>query len=207
MIREDKSDMTLREALLTTEAQLCEAGIEEAPVEAQWILAEVLSMKRFELFLSRTKELTVKESHRLDKIIKRRQRREPLAYIIGSTDFRGHTIRVSRDTLIPRPETELLVDEALALLRNGTGTQRVLEPCTGSGCVSVALASEFEGVEIIAIDISAGALTLARENAICNNVGKKIDFIRGDLLSPVKEGTDFDLIAANPPYIPDLEME
>ncbi len=190
-----------------TESALVEAGTEEARIEAQWIVAEALGMKRFELFIHPHRRLTEKERARLDEIIERRKGREPLAYITGFTDFRGHIIKVTKAVLIPRPETELLVDEALRILEKGNGPQRVLEPCTGSGCICVALASEFEAICIVAVDISPHAIALAGENARCNNVADKICFLCGDLLLPVKKEETFDLIVANPPYIQDLDMK
>jgi len=201
-IMAQKKGMTVREALKLTEKKLLEARTEEAPVEARWILAEVLGVKMFEVFMSPLRELTRCETKKLSEIIERRARREPLAYILGYSDFRGLKIKVKEGILIPRPETELLVDEALMVMNKGRGTQRVIEPCTGSGCVSVALAREFEKVHIIAIDISAEALELAHDNAIINGVDKKISFLRTDLLLPFKRHAAFDLIAANPPYIP-----
>lgn len=205
---EQHESLTIEEALRLTEAALSEADTEEASVEARWIVAEVLGIKMFELFMNPRKELTETERSRLGEIVRRRERREPLAYITGLTDFRGHLIKVSEAVLIPRPETELIVDEALSILAKGTGRQMVLEPCTGSGCIAVALSAECEAIKkIVAIEIDPSALAIARENALRNNVANKIDFLLGDLLEPVKKTPLFDLIVANPPYIPRSDME
>ncbi|MFQ5480471.1 MAG: peptide chain release factor N(5)-glutamine methyltransferase [Thermodesulfobacteriota bacterium] len=207
MIKNKNKENSLREALKKTEASLSSAGITEAAIEAEWILAEVLQIKRYEIFLQPGRVMTEDELKNLNKIIKRRERREPLAYITGRADFRGFTIKVSEATLIPRPETELLVDEALGALEKGGGPKLVLEPCTGSGCISLALAAEFhEAIKIIACDISKDALLIARENAACNNVEDKISFLRGDLLMAIKPDGAFDLIVANPPYIRETDM-
>jgi release factor glutamine methyltransferase len=203
----NKDELTVKDAIQLAERDLREAGTGEACIEAEWIVAGALGMKRFELFMNPLQKLDKKERKRLDEILKRRKKREPLAYITGFTDFRGFIIKVSKAVLIPRPETEILVEEALSILNKGVGKQRVLEPCTGSGCVSVAIAGEFRAVKIAAIDISADAIKTARENAALNNVADKINFLRGDLLRPFKVRAAFDLIVANPPYIKALDMD
>jgi len=202
-----EKEITVRDAIKLAVRELTEAGTGEAGIEAEWLLAEVLGMKRFELFLNPLQMLDKEERKRLGEILKRRKKREPLAYITGFTDFRGFIIKVSKAVLIPRPETEILVDEALSILNKGAGEQRVLEPCTGSGCVSVAIAGEDRAVNITATDISAEAIKTARENAARNNVADKISFLRGDLLRPFKDFAVFDLIVSNPPYIKTLDME
>ncbi len=207
MKKDNKEEITISAALQMTESALLEAGTAEAAVEAQWILVEVLGVKRFELFLKAEKTIKDDELKRLREIIERRRRREPLAYIIGHTDFRGHIIKLSRDTLIPRPETELLVDEALAVLQgSGAGLKKVLDVCTGSGCISLALAAEFEKISITSTDISFEALTIASENASCNKVTDKIKFIRADLLTAINKDAAFDLIISNPPYIRESDI-
>jgi len=207
MKRDKTENFTVGAALKTTESALFKAGITEAAVEAQWILVEVLGVKRFELFLRPKTALSVHNQERLNEILRRRAQREPLAYIIGHTDFRGHRIRVTRHTLIPRPETELLVDEALSILRTGDdSTMNVLDVCTGSGCISVALGAESKRLSITALDISEKALAVAHHNAVGNNVADKIHFIRGDLFYPIKNKNNFDLIVSNPPYIPENDM-
>jgi len=202
-----KDNITVRAAINLAEGELTEAGTGEAGIEAEWIVADVLGMKRFELFLNPIQRLNKEELKRLNEILERRKEREPLAYITGFTDFRGFIIKVSKAVLIPRPETEILVDEALSILNKGVGEQRVLEPCTGSGCISVAIAGEVRAVNVAAVDISAEAIKVARENAARNNVADKINFLQGDLLRPFKDGAAFDLIVSNPPYIKTLDME
>ncbi len=200
-------NITVIEAITLAKKELTMAGTEEAGIEAQWIVSEVLGVKRFELFLNPLRSLDDAEQKKLDEILKRRKAREPLAYITGFTDFRGSIIKVTKAVLIPRPETELLVDEALSILNNGEGPKTVLEPCTGSGCISVAIAREFADVSITAIDISPEALNVARGNASRNKVAEKIRFLQGDLLRPLKKDQSYDLIVANPPYIPDPDMK
>jgi len=202
----EKEEITVKDAIKHAERELIEAGTGEAGVEAEWIVAGALGMKRFELFLNPLQRLDKEERKRLGEILKRRKKREPLAYITGFTDFRGFIIKVSKAVLIPRPETEILVDEALSILNNGVGEKRVLEPCTGSGCISVAIAGEDGAVKVTAIDISAEAIKTARENAARNNVADKINFLQGDLVRPFRDDAAFDLIVANPPYITTLDM-
>ncbi len=209
MLENKEKEITVIKALKMSESALARAGITEARVEAEWILADVLSVKRYELFLSPQRILSRDERRVLDSIIKRRVCREPLAYITGKADFRGFAIEVSEATLIPRPETELLIDEGLSLLNKKAGPIRVLEPCTGSGCISVALGAEFCGelIKSIALDISSEALLVARHNATRNNVADKISFLCGDLLRPIKTEPFFDLVVCNPPYIRSQDMD
>ncbi len=195
--------ITLRQALSLTESSLARAGIEGAVTEAEWILEEILGLKRFELYLEAGRRLTQEERERLGDIIRRRVRREPLAHILGAVDFRGQRIGVSGDVLIPRPETEVLVEEALGVLKKEGGPWLVLEPCTGSGCVSVALGAEYGDIRIIALDISMAALDIAQKNARACGVKEKIDFLRADInCPPLKERPVFDMIISNPPYVP-----
>ncbi len=198
--------MTVQGALAFLRRALVEAGIDksEAEAEAQWILADLLGMKRFEVFLHGGRLLSPTQRQRLEEILRRRRRREPLAHILGTADFRGHIIRVSPHVLIPRPETEVLVDAALDMLRETERPALVLEPCTGSGCISIALAAEGgEGLKIIALDISEAALSLARGNARAAGVEEKIRFLRADIRRlPLKVPGRFDMIISNPPYVP-----
>ncbi len=200
--------MTVRHALRYVERALQEAGIEEASIEAQWILADLLGTKRFEVFLQGSRRLTPAETKTLAGILKRRTRREPLAYILGRVDFRGHAIEVSDAVLIPRPETEELVDRALEVLKNTKRPALVLEPCTGSGCISIALALEGGPLSrIIALDISPEAIAMARKNALINAVSHKIDFLLADIQDlPLKNRQTFDIIVSNPPYVPYSEI-
>jgi release factor glutamine methyltransferase len=137
---------------------------------------------------------------RYDALVGRRERREPLAYIIGSKEFWNLSFEVSPAVLIPRPETELLVEAALDRHRRAR-TIRIADVCTGSGCVAIALACERPGARVIATDISADALLVARRNARRLQVASRVNFVTTDLLAGIS-GT-FDLIVSNPPYVPE----
>ncbi len=206
----DEKGLTVKRALHLVSEALVEAGIEksEAEAESQWILAAVLGMKRFEVFLHGGSVLAPSKKERLDEIVRRRQRREPLAHILGAVDFRGHHIRVTPDVLIPRPETEVLVDAALEILGREEGPKLMLEPCTGSGCISIALGAEGgEGLRIVALDISERALALAQENARAAGVEEKIRFLRADIMAlPLREPGPFGMIISNPPYVRSSDM-
>jgi release factor glutamine methyltransferase len=136
---------------------------------------------------------------RYEELVRRRVVREPLAYILGRQEFWGLAFEVSPAVLIPRPETELIVEFALGLLPRGDNPSRVADLCTGSGCVAVALATEVQGARITATDISEAALVVARRNAARHGVADRIKFRRADLLDGLSE--PFDLIACNPPYV------
>jgi release factor glutamine methyltransferase len=135
----------------------------------------------------------------------RRARREPLAYILGTRPFFGLTLRVTPDVLIPRPETEILVEVALAEIAR-TGARRVVDVGTGSGAIAVAIAAHAPEVRVFATDISPAALAVARENAAVCGVAARITFFEGDLLEPVAALAPFDIIVSNPPYIAPEEV-
>jgi release factor glutamine methyltransferase len=139
-----------------------------------------------------------------DALVARRQRREPLAYIIGSKEFWNLSFEVSPAVLIPRPETELLVEAALDRYRPGS-TIRIADVCTGSGCVAIALAYERPGARVAATDISADALLVARRNAGRLQVESRVNFVETDLLAGIS--ATFDLIVSNPPYVPEGDRE
>jgi release factor glutamine methyltransferase len=134
------------------------------------------------------------------RLIGRRGAREPLAYIVGHREFWGLDIEVTPAVLVPRPETELLVESVLEWLGSGTGAVTIGDVCTGSGCIAVALARERPAATIIGLDISSAALAVARANAIRHGVADRIRFVRADLLSGI--AGPFDVLVANPPYVP-----
>jgi release factor glutamine methyltransferase len=144
-------------------------------------------------------QLSFEESEVLKALLKRLEQGEPLPYIIGQWEFFGLKFHVTRDVLIPRPETELLVQEAITWLKTNPFRRRVLEVGTGSGCISISIAKYFANLSISATDISSKALDVARQNADKHGVAHKITFLENDLLDGL-EG-QFDLICANLPYI------
>ncbi|HET6515226.1 MAG TPA: peptide chain release factor N(5)-glutamine methyltransferase [Thermodesulfovibrionales bacterium] len=193
-------------------------GIEDAHKEAELILSACLGIERVSLYRDNPC-LSVVQQEELKSILERRQRREPVQYVIGHVDFCGLRIEVGRGVLIPRPETELIVEEVLKAVKHktadvnyGEGLSRtthrtsptILDLCTGSGCLALALAKHLPESEIFATDISQSALDYAKRNARINGI-RNITFLKGDLFKAVK-GMTFDVIVSNPPYVrrPDI---
>ncbi len=195
---------TVLEILNKTMEFFQKKGVPDARLDAQYILAHGLKMKRMDLYLNFDRPLTAGELDALRPLVARRANREPLQHIIGSTSFRGHEILCDRRALIPRPETESLVDllkERLA----GREKTLIADIGTGTGAIAIATAKEIPGTEVIATDISRDALALARENAEKNSA--QITFYEGDLLAAIPAERKLQAIVSNPPYIPDSAKE
>ena len=179
-------------------------GIDSPRATAEILLAHVLNTKRIDLYLRYDQPLIPAETERFKALIKRRLNREPVAYILESKEFWSMVLRVTRDVLIPRPETECLVEKSLEMLAldSNMKSKLILELGTGSGAVILALASENPRHSYWATDISINAVRVARQNAIQNELNGKIHFITGDWFAPLCSKTGFfDLIVSNPPYI------
>lgn len=176
-------------------------GIENARLEAEWLLCAATGLDRVGLYLNYDKPLNGDELALFRQMVARRARREPLQHILGSQEFCGLEFQVSPDVLIPRHDTETLVEEAL---KRAPGGARVLDIGTGSGCIAVSLARRLPDARVSAIDISGAALEVARANARANGV--EVEFLHGSLLEPVA-GRCFDLIVSNPPYIPSGDID
>ena len=194
-------------ALLTRGRQaLVQAGVGEALLEARLLLAHAMGIESAALLLEPDRAVSASAAQAFEVILARRAGREPLAYITGSRDFYGLRFDVDPRALIPRPETELLVDEAIAVVRAWGDRRRrpstIADVGTGSGAIIVALAVALADTDarFHATDLSAGAIELARANADRHGVGERISFHVGDLLRPLP--TPVDLIIANPPYVP-----
>lgn len=199
----------IREALSLAAKALAEAGVPDPLAEAEYLLTHILKCTRPGLFLDTGRMLTGDEAAAFKAAIERRKKREPAQYIAGDVEFRGHTIKVTRATLIPRPETELAVDEAL-IGAGAVGSGAVIvDLCTGSGCIAVSVAVEFARCRVYATDISSAALEVARENAVLNGVADRVEFLEGDLFAPLPERLEgaVDIIISNPPYVSLPEME
>jgi release factor glutamine methyltransferase len=185
-------------------------GIDSARLDAELLLGCVLGLSREELILAAAKNVSVAESDRYEDLLIRRLNREPIAYITGQQEFWSLDFLVSRDVLVPRPETELLVELAAGHLATANNRElpRILELGTGSGAIAVAVATELPQAQIVATEISPAALAIARRNASRNGVSKAIRFLGGDLFSALDQEieNDFDLIISNPPYIPRDEI-
>ena len=172
-------------------------GLPTAAVDAKLIVAHVLGVSPSGLALERRRVLTTAEQERVSVLAARRAAREPLQYIVGEWGFRRLTLTVDNRALIPRPETETVVERCLALLE-GRDAPRVLDVGTGSGAIALAIADEHPGARVTGIDVSAEALSLARENSA--RTGVAIELLELDLLSGLP-GADWDLVVSNPPYV------
>ena len=180
-------------------ALLAEHGIETARVDAEWIVAHVLGVTRSEL-AARNEDI---DDSPVWPLVERRALREPLAYVLGEWGFRRLTLRSDARALVPRPETETVVERCLELLHD-VERPRVLDVGTGTGAIALALADELEGAHIVATDASAEALELARENA--QRTGLRVDFVHADLRDGLPPGP-FDLVVSNPPYVRPEEID
>lgn len=195
---------TVLEILNKTTTFFQHKGVPNPRLDAQYILAHGLKMKRMELYLNFDKPLSESELEVLRPLVARRAKREPLQHIVGSTSFRGNEIHCDRRALIPRPETESLIDFLKERL-TGKDRYRIADIGTGTGAIAIAAAKEIKGASVVATDISKDALELAKENATANVA--TVEFFQGDLLNALPEGEKFDAIVSNPPYIPDAERE
>jgi release factor glutamine methyltransferase len=193
--------MILADRVARAREAIVAAGIrpQDAALDAEVLARKVLVCDRAGYVVRLRDEEPADFADPYRTLVDRRCRREPVAYILGEREFWGRPFEVTRDVLIPRPETELIVEEALELFPAGRAPGIIIDVGTGSGCLAVALALEFPEARVIATDISAAALDVARRNADNNGVAGRIDFRRGDLLEPVTE--DADLIVSNPPYV------
>jgi release factor glutamine methyltransferase len=238
--------VTVLETIQKSTEFLDKKGIESPRLQTELLLAHVLKMPRLKLYLNFERTLTTAETDTLREFIKRRGQREPLQHITGSASFCGHEIAVNRHVLVPRPETEMLAELGWQFLTERRAPSRLvkadvseqvetvfgaptaLDFCTGSGCIAIAIAAKCPDTKIVATDISADALALARENAAKNNVAGQIEFLQGDGFGALKDGRgerprepvpsdghrsspgvsphQFDLIISNPPYIPSAEI-
>ncbi len=178
-------------------------GLATPRLDAEVLLAEALGMDRVGLYTHYDQPLQPEELARFRKLIIRRLKREPVAYILGKREFWSLSFKVAPGVLIPRPETEVLVAEALKTLAQLDGKEiSILEIGTGSGAISVALARELPAAKVVATDLSPQALALAEENALHHGVQAQIHFLKGDLFQPLPKGSNFNLVITNPPYVP-----
>jgi release factor glutamine methyltransferase len=201
---------TILKLLKWTTAYFTSHHIEQPRAAAEILLAHALNVGRVDLYIQYDKPVESRELAGFKKLIQRRLQREPVAYIVGGKGFWSLDLKVTADVLIPRPETEVLVETALSIIPPGTPSTplKVLDLGTGSGALILALAKERKGHQFYAVDRSQKALTVARENAQRHGLEAVVTFLLGDWFEPVSgRHRYFDLIVSNPPYIssPDLE--
>lgn len=196
---------TIRRVLAWAGDDLKKRGMSSPRLDVELLLGKVLGLDRVGLLIDADRPLDKAELAAYKALHQRRRAGEPVAYLLGVREFYGRPFRVDPRVLIPRPDTEILVEVALARTKHIALSARVLDLCTGSGCVAVSLARERPTTRVLGADISEGALAVARENALrlgAVNAG----FVRSDLYAGVPPGLVFDLITANPPYIPDGDI-
>ncbi len=171
-------------------------------LDAELLLSHVLGCRRVDLYIRHEEVPGPERLASFRDLIRRRRKREPVAYIIGRRSFRDIELRVSPAVMVPRPETEILVDSVISCLKSSTDARRVLDLGTGSGAIALSIAKEFPGIEVWASDVSAEALDMAKENAELLGLKESVQFVKGNRFEPFSGAPPFDLIVSNPPYIP-----
>jgi release factor glutamine methyltransferase len=196
--------VTLIEAIHNAEAKLTTAGIAAARLDAEVLLAYILKKDRAWIITHIHDELDNAACRSFEAALLRRTQREPLQYITGQQEFWGLEFRVTPDVLIPRPETELIVETAIGIVAGPDSQMVIVDLGVGSGCITISLAKELPGARFFAVDKAENALALARENAARHGVSDRIRFLNGDLFQPLEEldiRGRIDIIVSNPPYV------
>ncbi|MFM1768039.1 MAG: peptide chain release factor N(5)-glutamine methyltransferase [Verrucomicrobiota bacterium] len=202
--------MTVLDVIQRSSEFLARRGVDSPRLQAELLLAHVLGLPRMRLYLDFERVLAPPQVDAMRELVRRRGEREPLQHLTGSTSFCGWEIHVTRDVLIPRPETEQLAEQAVRFLRGHRGeAPAVIDWGTGSGCLAIAIAAQCPGAVVDAVDASEAALAVARANAARHGLEARIRFHHGDgfaALPPGRAG-GHDLIVSNPPYIPTRELD
>lgn len=197
---------TVRRIIDATTAFLKTRGSETPRLDTEILLAHVRGCKRIELYTRYDEVLSDEQRSAMRELVRRRAKAEPVAYLVGHREFFSLDFQVTPDVLVPRPDTETLVVELLALAKP-LAAPRILDVGTGSGCIAITAAVNHKGAQVTALDLSEAALSVARENAQRHGVADRIRFLHGDLFAPLAADEMFDLIASNPPYVADSELE
>ncbi|NLW44012.1 MAG: peptide chain release factor N(5)-glutamine methyltransferase [Syntrophomonadaceae bacterium] len=199
-------DWTVQDLLNWTKSRFAGLGIAEPRLEAEVLLAHALNLDRIGLYVQYDRPVNQEERASFREMIRRRVKGEPAAYITGHKEFMSLPFQVDRRVLIPRPDTEILVEESIRLLRGYKGEVRVLDVGTGCGAIAISIARYLPHALVYGVDISEAALEVAKANALLNGVADRVFFCQSDLLDSADFGT-FHLIAANLPYIPSEKMK
>ena len=199
---------TYSEMYISLRNRLRDAGIEAAALEARLIAASAAGKSTEKLLRDMRFYATDEVERRAEEMVQRRLAGEPVAYITGVWEFRGLPMEVSRDVLIPRIDTEVLAETAIKYLKDtGRLDARVLDLCSGTGCIGCAIAAELPRVRVVLADVSAAAMDISRRNVERNGLGGRVSFLPADVTKqpPLMTGS-FDLVVSNPPYIPTMEI-
>jgi release factor glutamine methyltransferase len=202
-----RAEWTVAKVLAWATEDFRSRGLDSPRLDAELLLAHVLGVDRIRLILDSPRVLSGEELAAYRALIQRRRRREPVAYIRGEREFYGLSIRVDPRVLVPRPDTETLVEVALDRTADANLDGELLDLCTGSGCVAIAFSRRRPTWRVTGLDISSDALAVARENAERAGAVPGVRFLTGDLDEPLTADAKFDLVTANPPYIPTAEIE
>jgi len=194
------AEWTTRSLLTWTTQDFRALGIPTARLDAELLLAHALRVDRVRLYMDMDRPLSPDELAAMRALVVRRRKREPVAYLLGQREFYRRAFVVNQAVLVPRPDTETLIERALVLLPTERAAQ-VLDLCTGSGAIAVTLAAERPQARVVATDVSPEALAVARTNAEKHGVDARVELRLGDLFQALEPGTRYDLIVANPPYV------
>lgn len=197
--------MTILELIQKTTSFFEKAGVPQARLDVELLLAHVLGLRRMDLYMQFERQLTEPELNRLRPLVKRRAAREPLQHLTGSVGFHGLDLKVGPQALIPRHETELLVQKVIEFVR-GKAAPSILDVGTGTGAIALAVAQAVADARVVGIDLSSAALGLARENADRAGLSNRVEWREGSLFTPLAAGESFQVIVSNPPYVTSAEM-
>jgi release factor glutamine methyltransferase len=211
---------TIQKLLNWVTEYLKNKGVDAPRLNAELLLSHVLGLKRIELYTQFNKVVGEENLSQLRQFVKRAAEHEPIAYLTGKREFYSLEFEITRACLIPRPETELLVERAIEFLRTRNGQQFICDLCTGCACVAIAIARNFANCRIVATDISDAALEVAERNITKHGLGARLKLLKGDLFEPIIPDlpvrrsvsevggpAKFDLIVCNPPYVSEPEFE
>ena len=199
---ETKPVWTIMKILNWTKQYFADKGVENPRLDAEVLLCAVLKCERINLYVDFERPLTENELAQFKQYVVRRAKQEPLAYILGEKAFMRNMFKVTPDTLVPRPETELLVESIVMAAEAVGGDVKILDIGTGSGAIIVSLLDYLPQAKGVGLDISVGALTVAKENAVSIGVAERAGFLCSDVFSALPLDKKFDIIVSNPPYIP-----
>lgn len=205
MVKEKKLWRVI-DVLKWSKQYLTDYGVESPQIEVEWILRDVLDCSRLDLYMKHERPLDSQELSRIRKNLKKRTQGQPIQYILGYTEFYGYKFEVNTDVLIPRPETELIVEKIVKNYKDEENL-KILDIGTGSGNIIISLVKELPNATGIGLDINQDALKLAQKNSKLNNTNNDIGFIQMDILKDIPDKGKFDIVVSNPPYVSEEKYE